>query len=174
MEFDNNGEPIAGCLNRPLLRGDNAGTATCQTAFGAASSGDSITAVFRPSDGTDLQGSTDVTDLVIAKGSTTTAVSVSDPAPTVGQNVTYAAVVAPDATGAMEPSGNVQFLDGGMPMDSCAGQPLVSGASSPVATCTLSYSTAERPTRITQLRERSCRTCLSATPSSSPRACEAR
>ncbi len=139
VEFDNNGTPIAGCLNRPLGRGENAGTATCQTAFGAASTGDAVTAVFRPMDGTDLQGSTDGTDLVVAKGSTTTTISVSDPAPTLAQAVTYAASVAPDPAGAVDPSGNVQFLDRGTSIDSCASQPLISGVSSPVATCTLSY-----------------------------------
>ncbi|MFL5864937.1 MAG: Ig-like domain-containing protein, partial [Solirubrobacteraceae bacterium] len=141
VEFDDNGTPIAGCLNRRLVPGQNAGAATCQTAFGADSSGDTVTAVFRPADGTDLQGSMDGTHLVVAKGSTTTTVSVSDRAPTLGQSVTYAATVAPDAVGVVDPSGNAQFLDGGMPIDACARQPLVASASSPVATCTVSYST---------------------------------
>ncbi|MFL5860469.1 MAG: Ig-like domain repeat protein, partial [Solirubrobacteraceae bacterium] len=141
VEFDINGTPIAGCLNRPLIRGGSAGTATCQTTAGTASS-DTAAAGFRPANGTALQGSTDATDLVVAKGSTTTTASVSDPAPKVGQNVTYAAAVAPDVAGAVAPTGAVQFLDDGTPIDSCASQPFTPGAPSPTATCTLSYSTA--------------------------------
>ena len=140
VEFDSNGTPITGCLNRRLASDGQSATATCQTSFAAASN-DSVTAVFRPPDGTTLQGSTDETALLVRKGSTTTTVSVSDPAPPVGKTLRYAATVAPDDAGAVEPSGAVQFLDEGIPIGACSNQRLSAGASSPVAYCTLSYET---------------------------------
>lgn len=139
VEFDANGTPIAGCRNQPLLHPNGVATGTCQTAVAAASSPDVITAIFRPSDGTELQGSSDVTDLLVGKASTATTVSVSDPALQIGKTVTYAATVAPTQGGATKPLGAVQFLDDGAPIDACGDQLLTAGASSSVTTCTLSY-----------------------------------
>ncbi len=139
VEFDTEGTPIPDCMNQKLVRGADSATATCQTGLPAAPGGETITAEFRPMDGADLQGSTDGTELVVDKGATATAVSVSNGTPPVGEPVTYTATVAPDQAGFVEPLGAVQFLDGGVPIDACSDQSLSATESSSLATCTLSY-----------------------------------
>ena len=140
VEFDNNGTAIAGCSSQRLASNGSSYAATCQTAFTAASSPEALTAVFRPADGSNLQGSTSPVDmLTVSKDSTTATLTVSSPTPAVGASVTYTATVAPQDAGAAEPSGPVEFLDGGMAIGACASQPLTLGPSSSVASCTLSY-----------------------------------
>jgi hypothetical protein len=55
----------------------------------------------------------------------------------VGVSTTYTATVTPPSTrpGPVEPSGSVEFLDGGQPIGSCLSQPLTNGG----ATCTVTY-----------------------------------
>jgi hypothetical protein len=56
-----------------------------------------------------------------------------------GVSTTYTATVAPPASrpGPIEPSGSVEFFDGGQPVASCLSQELVNGG----ATCTITYNT---------------------------------
>ena len=70
---------------------------------------------------------------------TATALHISNAAPAIGEAVTYAATVTPEAFVNNEPSGSVEFLDGGQPIAGCAAQLLTQGASSSTAKCTLSY-----------------------------------
>jgi hypothetical protein len=57
----------------------------------------------------------------------------------VGVRTTYTATVTPPASrpGPIEPSGSVEFFDGGQPIGSCLSQELVNGG----ATCTITYKT---------------------------------
>jgi hypothetical protein len=73
------------------------------------------------------------------KTGTTTTLQVSKATPAVGETVTYTATAAPKRAGAFEPSGSVEFLDGGTPIGTCSAQPLTQGVSSSTATCRLSY-----------------------------------
>lgn len=72
---------------------------------------------------------------------TTTALAVSNAAPTVGESVTYTATVTPEALVDVEPAGTVEFLDGGTPIGTCSAQPLTAGLSFSSANCTVTYST---------------------------------
>ena len=140
VSFDNNGTPIPGCLSQPVSLNGSSYTATCQTAFTAASSPEALTAVFTPATGSGLAGSTSAVDnLTVGKDPTSTAIAVSTGTPAVGESVTYTATVTPAHAGAAEPSGSVEFLDGGTPIGACASQPLTASASLSTATCTLSY-----------------------------------
>lgn len=138
VEFDNSGSPIAGCSAQPV---DSSGNATCQMSFAAASSPESLSAKYAPGSGALFGGSSSSRQLVfVSPDSTTTEVSASSASPQTGQNVTYTATVTPADAGPAEPSGTVQFLDGGSPISSCSSQALTVGASSSTATCTVSYS----------------------------------
>jgi hypothetical protein len=140
VEFFNGGVPISGCTTETLaLNGSGAYTATCQTSFAAASSPEPLSATFTSSN-TSISGSSGNDSLAVGSDTTTTALGISNATPNVGQTVTYTATVTPDHAGPTEPSGSVEFQDGGTAIGSCSRQPLSAGASSSTATCTLSYS----------------------------------
>jgi hypothetical protein len=139
VTFELGGTPIAGCVGEPVVLSAATYIATCTTTFSAGSSPESLTAVFSPAPGSVLTGSTSSPMLVaVAKAATTTSVTVSSAAPTVGSHVTYTASVAPDSSdaGAL-PSGTVEFLDHGQVIGNCSSDILNS-----VASCQVSYSTA--------------------------------
>src|SRR5262249_14261909 len=54
---------------------------------------------------------------------TTTALTVSNGTVSVGQPVTYTAVVTPEKHGESVPGGSVEFLDQGQPISGCSAQP---------------------------------------------------
>ena len=139
VSFENHGVSIPGCENQPLSL-SSPHTATCNTSFASASSPEELTAVFAPTLGTELEGSTSAVDnLTVGKDATATAIAISSGIPAVGASVTYTATVTPAHAGAAQPSGSVEFLDGGTPIGACASQPLTASASFSTATCTLSY-----------------------------------
>jgi hypothetical protein len=110
-------------------------TVACTTSFAASTA--SLTAVFSPTAGSILAGSVSPGDtLAVGPDSTST---VLDATPTVNLSAatTYTATVAPPSVrpGPFDPTGSVQFLDGGQPIASCASEPLTNGA----ATCTVTY-----------------------------------
>ncbi len=70
---------------------------------------------------------------------TTTALEVSNPAPTVGQPVTFTATVSPERHGEGVPSGTVEFLDGSQQIDGCSAQSIIPGSSASTASCTVAY-----------------------------------
>ncbi len=133
VEFQDNGVPIPGCSAVSL----SGGLALCRVGFAAAQSPEHLVAVFSPGEGVNLKGSTSAPrELTVGVGPTATALSISGPTPSVGESVSYTAIVTPTNSGASSPSGSVEFLDDGAPISSCSQQPL--GASS--AGCQLSYS----------------------------------
>ncbi len=142
VDFEDGGVAIPGCSNEPVAQDGSSYIATCQTSFSASSfavggSPKELSAVFTPGAGVNLEGSVSGPyDLSVGHGSTTTTLQVSNTTPQVGANVTYTATVTPVIAGASDPSGSVEFLDGGTPIGSCASQPL---APSGTTSCALSY-----------------------------------
>jgi hypothetical protein len=138
VEFRNDGSAIASCAAEPV----SSDLATCQTSFPATASPAQLSAVFAPGVGVNLQGSGSTTQsITVGKDSTTTALQLSNAAPTTGGSVTYTATVTPAHGGATVPTGTIEFLDGATPIGSCASQPLTAAGSSASATCQLSYPT---------------------------------
>jgi hypothetical protein len=134
VTFMNFGAPIGGCVAEPVTPSST--TATCQTSLAASRSPDQPTAVFTPSAGSNVLGSSGGTAVTIARDSTSTTLDASSKV-IVGTSTTYTAAVAPPAIrpGPVQPSGSVTFLDNGQPISSCANQPLAGGG----ATCTVGY-----------------------------------
>jgi hypothetical protein len=141
VEFMNGGIGITGCVAKPVSNG----TAVCQTTFGASPPAPQpqLTAAFTAANGSSVMSSaTDPrfpTTLTIGPDATTTTLDVSNTV-TTGQTATYSATVAPappGQPGPIQPSGSVEFFDGGQPIGGCTNQPVIS----PAATCTVTYAT---------------------------------
>ena len=75
--------------------------------------------------------------MAVARSGTSMFLDVSNPTVNVGSRATYTATVTPPASrpGPIEPSGSVEFFDGGQPVASCLSQKLSNGG----ATCTVTY-----------------------------------
>ncbi len=137
ITFEQGGTPIAGCAGESVVLTGAVYGATCTTTFSAASSPETLAAVFSPAAGSLLTGSTSSPLLLtVAKAATTTSVSVSSKAPRVGAPVTYSASVVPDRPGGAVPSGLVEFLDRGHVIRSCSSDALKVVS----ASCRMSYS----------------------------------
>jgi hypothetical protein len=133
VSFQNGGAPIAGCAAVPL---DSSGTAVCQTSFAAANSPYQLSAVFTPGASATVAGSTsDPVALAVSRDPTVTSLQVSSRSVAAGAIVTYTAKVTPQDVGPVGPTGHVAFLDGGVPIASCASRPLEENA----ASCSVSY-----------------------------------
>ena len=133
--FEDNGGPISGCINMPVTPSGLSATVACSTSFAASRA--QLTAVFTPTAGSVLRGSVSPIDsIAVGPDSTATSLGVT-PSVNVGSSTTYTALVAPPAahSGPVEPTGLIEFLDGGQPIGSCAGQPMTNGE----ATCTVMY-----------------------------------
>jgi Bacterial Ig-like domain (group 3)/PKD domain len=140
VEFDNDGTAIPDCSTQPV---DNSGDATCQIAFTAASSPESLTAIYTPSGSSFTGSSTEsASSLVVALDSTSTDLATPDTPVNPGQATTFTATVTPADSGSTVPSGSVAFSDNGTAIASCSSQPLAAGTSSSTATCTVSYESA--------------------------------
>jgi hypothetical protein len=76
-----------------------------------------------------------------SKSPTTTSLSVSNAAPAVGETVSYTATVTPTDAGGPAPSGEVAFLDGGVPIEGCTAALFAEDVSSSTVTCRVNYAT---------------------------------
>jgi hypothetical protein len=135
VQFVNQGKPISGCGAVPVQPSGQTATVVCQTSFGAGSA--QLTAIFTPTAGSIVLGSSSSGQtLSIGRDTPTTALDASAQVQ-VDATTTYTASIAPAAarSGPIQPSGSVEFLDGGKPIAGCSSQPLVSGG----ATCTTRY-----------------------------------
>ncbi len=140
ITFENSGVPILGCSNVPEQA--NGQIVDCQTSFFASPSPELLTAIFTPSPGTIVSGSTSPTvALTVGKDSTATALQTSATSVNVGASVTYSASVTPSQPGTFPPTGTVQFLNGSTAIQGCSTQPVVIAPGSATASCTLRYST---------------------------------
>ena len=134
ITFTNRGAPIAGCVAKPIT--PSSPTATCQTAFAASTSTEQLTAVFAPNAASNASGSTGTAAVTVSPDSTSTSLDVSQTV-NAGAFTTYSTSVTlpPARPGPVEPSGSVEFFDGGQPIVSCLRQRLTNGG----ATCTVAY-----------------------------------
>jgi hypothetical protein len=142
ITFANHGSPIRGCINETILPTDQSVTLTCQTSFAASTSPEQLVAVFKPSAGSALGGSTNSQplNLTIRQDSTSTDLQVSSTTANLGSSVTYTATVTMNHTGPSQPSGSVTFLDGGKPIALCRSKRLTKAGAFFNAACKLTYS----------------------------------
>ncbi len=135
VTFENGGGAITGCASMPVTPSGQSATVACSKSFAASTA--QLTAVFTPTAGSVLKGSASPADsLAIGPDSTATSLEVPSSA-NVGSSATYTASVAPPAArpGPIEPTGSIEFLDGGQPIAACASQPTSEGQ----ATCTVTF-----------------------------------
>jgi Bacterial Ig-like domain (group 3) len=135
VTFLNGTTAIAGCANEPVKPTGPSVIVTCQTWFAASTA--QLIAVFSPGAGANMTGSTSPrVSLVIGRDGTSTGLDVSG---MVGMrtSTTYTATVTPTPSGpgTMQPTGAVEFFDGGQPIASCASQPMTHAG----ATCSVTY-----------------------------------
>ena len=138
VTFEDSGAPIQGCANMAVAPNGQSASVACSTSFPASTA--SLTAVFSPAADSVLAGSVSPSETItIGSDSTSTTLDASSTV-NVGAATTYTATVTPPAArpGPVEPTGSVEFLDGGQPIPSCANQPLTNGG----ATCTVTYAAA--------------------------------
>ena len=142
LSFDDDGTPINGCAGMPVPPSGQSVTVACQTSFAASTA--QLTAIFTPSAGAIVAGSTSATNsFTINRDASSILLNVSNSV-NVGVSTVYTVTVAPPAVrpGPVEPSGSVEFLDGGQPIGSCLNQELTNGG----ATCTVTYRAARTHT----------------------------
>ena len=138
VTFNDGASAIHGCVNVAVTPSGQSATVACSTSFAASTA--QLTAVFTPTAGSVLKGSASPADaLVVAPDTTTTSLDATASV-SVGSSTTFTASVAPPAArlGPVQPTGSVEFLDGGQPIASCAGQTLSAGQ----AACTVTYAAA--------------------------------
>jgi hypothetical protein len=133
---------FAGCASQPVTWNGTSGTATCRMSFTSDASPQTLGAQFTPTN-TTVQGSFGrPIQLTVGQAATATTVAASNASSAAGQNVTYTATVAPSEAGPVEPSGTVEFVDGGATIAACGAQPLTAGPAASTATCTVNYGAA--------------------------------
>ena len=138
VTLDDGGAAIHGCVNLPVTPSGQSATVACSTSFAASAA--QLSAVFTPTSGSVLKGSVSPVDaLAVGPDASTTSLDATASV-NVGSSTTFTASVAPPAArlGPVEPTGSVEFLDGGQPIASCTGQTLTAGQ----ATCTVTYAAA--------------------------------
>jgi hypothetical protein len=136
VAFLDRGKAISGCGAVPVPPSGQSATVLCQTSFGAGSA--QLTAAFTPAVSSVVLGSASSGQtLNVGKDIPTTTLDASSQVQ-VGAATTYTVTVAPAAarSGPVQPTGEVEFLDGGEPIARCTAQPLVGGG----ATCSIKYS----------------------------------
>jgi hypothetical protein len=138
VTFDDGAAAIRGCVNVAVTPSGQSATVACSTSFAASTA--QLTAVFTPTAGSVLKGSASPSDTLMVAADTTTTSLAATASVSVGSSTTFTASVAPPAArlGPVDPTGSVEFLDGGQPIASCAGQTLSAGQ----ATCTVTYTAA--------------------------------
>lgn len=135
ITFANYGGPLPGCGGEPVHASGASATVVCVTRF--AASVDQLTAIFSPLAGSTLGYSTSpVMSLTVGRDYPTTSLDVSRTVG-VGASTTFTTTVAPPGIrpGPVEPTGSVEFFDGGEPIGSCRNQAVINDE----ATCTVTY-----------------------------------
>jgi hypothetical protein len=136
VTFDDDGAAIGGCGNLRVAASGQSATVACSTSFAASTA--HLSAVFTPTTGSVLKASVSATEgFTVAPDSSSTSLDAPFSSVTVGGSSTYTAVVAAPAArpGPIQPTGSVEFLDSGIPIGTCANEPLANGQ----ATCTVDY-----------------------------------
>ena len=136
VAFTNAGKPISGCSAVSVAPSGQSATVLCQTSFAAGSA--QLEATFTPAAGSVVLGSSSTGQtLGVARDTPTTTLDATAEVE-VDSTTTYTATVAPNAarSGPIQPGGDVEFLDGGQPIQGCSSQRLFGGG----ATCAIKYS----------------------------------
>ena len=137
VTFLNGSATIAGCANEPVAPSGPSVIVTCQTWFAASTA--QLTAVFSPRTGANMTGSASPNvNLTVGRDATSMVLDVSNSVG-MGTSTTYTATVtpAPGGLGTMQPTGAVEFFDGGQPIAPCLSQPMTRAG----ATCSVTYDT---------------------------------
>jgi Bacterial Ig-like domain (group 3) len=135
LTFLNGGTAIGGCNGIPVSPTGQAVTIVCQTTFPASAA--QLSAVFAPNPGSAVAGSSSPVDVLsVGRDSTTTSLYAAKTI-VAGEPTTFIAQVSPPAArpGPLEPTGTVEFLNGGKPIKACRAQPI--GPTG--ATCAITY-----------------------------------
>jgi Bacterial Ig-like domain (group 3) len=135
VTFLNGFNAISGCTNEGFEAADQSATVICRGSFPAGTA--RLTAVYRPSPGLPLLASaSQLTTLNVGRDPTSTSLAVTKQVVR-GKRATYTATVGLPISnsGPLEPTGSIEFLDGGRPVPGCLSRPLARLA----ATCTIKY-----------------------------------
>ena len=132
VQFVDRGKPISGCTAVPVQSGGQSATVVCQASFAAGTV--QLTATFTPGAGSAVLGSSSSSQTITVGRDTPTTTLDASAQVQVDASTTFTATVA-GRNGPSQPSGSVEFLDGGKPITGCAAQPLVGGG----ATCATKY-----------------------------------
>ncbi len=125
------------CPGVTVTTSGETGTAECPAAFPASTQ--SLVATFTPdatASALGLGGTSASHALTVARDATATTLSASSQSIAPGGSVTYTASVSALPPGSGQPSGDVDFYDGGSTIPSCSSKAL---GSSGAATCTVTY-----------------------------------
>jgi adhesin/invasin len=143
ITFEQNGTPIAGCINKPVLSrvDQQLSQSTCQVSFNASTSPEQLAAVFT-SRSANIADSRATATVTVGRGQPVTSLDVSNSTVGIGANAMFAAHLTSINGGPVAPSGWVEFLDAGQPIAACAHRPLTVGVASSTATCRLTYKSA--------------------------------
>jgi Bacterial Ig-like domain (group 3) len=126
---------ISGCTNQGFQSAGQTITIICRSSFPAGTA--RLTAVYRPSPGLPLGASASpLTTLNVGRDSTFTSLAVTKQIVR-GKRATYTATVGLPVSnsGPVQPTGSIEFLDGGRPIRGCLSRPLTQLA----ATCAIKY-----------------------------------
>lgn len=137
LTFFNGSNAVPGCANK-AVNGGLTVTIVCQASFGAGQP--QISAAYVADPTALVAGSTsDTTSIDIGKGPTSISLAVTPKVAPRGRATYVATLGVPlSNTGSVQPSGTIDFLDGGQPIAGCANQALTSLT----ATCTVRYASA--------------------------------
>lgn len=140
VEFTDFGNPIAGCGSVPVTPVAQSVNVTCETSFLAFTSPEQLVAIFMPGPQTSFAPSTSPgQDQSVGRDFTSTSVAASSTGVAPGGTITYTANVASQHPGSTQPTGVVEFFDGGSPIPACSSQPLNNVGGTPTASCTVQY-----------------------------------
>jgi hypothetical protein len=135
IAFLDGGTPIGGCSGIPVSPTGQAVSIVCQATFPASAA--QLSAVFAPNAGSAVAGSSSPVDVLsVSRDSTATSLYAATTI-VAGEPTTFIAQVSPPAVrpGPLEPTGTVEFLNGGKPIAGCRARPI--GPTG--ATCTITY-----------------------------------
>ncbi len=139
VKFLDGGVAIATCGGAGGVAVNGSAQATCAVTYAnTTGSPHSITTVYLGDANFNTSTSSTLTQTV-NKASTATGVASSSNPSVSGQTVTYTATVSVTVPGSGTPTGNVEFLDGGVAIATCGGAGGVAVNGSAQATCAVTY-----------------------------------
>jgi hypothetical protein len=142
VEFFDGATGISGCTAK-VLPGTSTDLVTCVVPYANTVGGShSITVQYLCETSTYSARTSAVLSQVVNQAATTTSV-VSSPSPSVvGQSVTYVATVTVNSPGTGNPTGSVEFFDGGTAITVCGGTTGLTLGGSDTANCAVTYTSA--------------------------------